>query len=67
MFHGGWFIVGRRPIACQRGNRTVVDVAGESVLLTRDLDGRLHAFANVCRHRGARLCDAHTRQRARGR
>src|SRR5690606_25044347 len=32
----------------------------ESVLITRDLQGELHAFANVCRHRGARLCDAHT-------
>jgi Rieske 2Fe-2S family protein len=59
MFHGGWFMVGAAA-RLQRGNRTVVDVAGESVLLTRDLDGRLHAFANVCRHRGARLCDSHT-------
>lgn len=56
IFHHGWFLAG----AGQRlapGNRTVIDVAGESVLLTRDLDGRLHALANVCRHRGARLCD----------
>ena len=34
-------------------------MAGESVLLTRDLDGHLHAFANVCRHRGSRLCEEH--------
>jgi Rieske 2Fe-2S family protein len=58
IFHGGWYLAGAGQ-RLQRGNRTVVDVAGESVLLTRDLDGRLHAFANVCRHRGARLCDAH--------
>jgi Rieske 2Fe-2S family protein len=59
LFHGGWYLagVGQR---LERGNRTVVDVAGESVLITRDLDGQLHAFANVCRHRGARLCDAHS-------
>lgn len=59
IFHRGWFLVGSgrrlRP-----GNRTVVDVAGESVLLARDLDGTLRAFANVCRHRGARLCDGHS-------
>jgi Rieske 2Fe-2S family protein len=59
LFHGGWFLVARGD-RLANGNRTVVDVAGESVLITRDLDGRLHAFANVCRHRGARLCDAHT-------
>ncbi len=56
IFHGGWVLAG----AGQRlapGNRTVVDIAGESVLLTRDLQGGLHTFANVCRHRGSRLCE----------
>jgi Rieske 2Fe-2S family protein len=59
IFHAGWFLAARGDTLAP-GNRTVVDVAGESVLITRNLDGRLHAFANVCRHRGARLCDAHT-------
>ena len=30
-----------------------VDVAGESVLVTSDEDGALHAAYNVCRHRGS--------------
>ncbi len=32
----------------------VRDVLGTSVLLTRDGDGRAHAFLNYCRHRGAK-------------
>jgi Rieske 2Fe-2S family protein len=52
-----WFCVGRLADlgldAPER--RAVVDVVGESVLVTRDRDGRLHAAYNVCRHRGAQL------------
>jgi Rieske 2Fe-2S family protein len=56
IFHRGWYYIGRSdPITA--GDRLVVDVAGESVLVVRDRDGHLRAHANVCRHRGARLCD----------
>lgn len=34
------------------------EVAGAPVILTRDREGEIHAFYNVCRHRGARLVDA---------
>ncbi|MBN9487402.1 MAG: aromatic ring-hydroxylating dioxygenase subunit alpha [Alphaproteobacteria bacterium] len=35
------------------GDYMADDIAGMPVLLTRGGDGRLQAFANVCRHRGA--------------
>lgn len=33
-----------------------VTIAGMPILLTRDKDGVIRAFANVCRHRGMKLC-----------
>jgi Rieske 2Fe-2S family protein len=35
--------------------RAVVDFSNESVIITADQVGSLHAFANVCRHRGSQL------------
>ncbi len=37
------------------GRLAVVDVLGESVLVTVAKDGALHAHYNVCRHRGSQL------------
>ena len=56
-FAGGWFYACHVDSLPAR-HRRVIDVAGESVIVTRDADGELHAHANVCRHRGSRLCDA---------
>ena len=50
----------------QPGRIAVVDVVGESVVLTRDDDG-LHAAYNVCRHRGSQLVPAPTGARVRAR
>ena len=33
-------------------------IMGKPLLLTRDKEGALHCFLNVCRHRGAKVCDA---------
>lgn len=35
--------------------RAVVDFSNESIIITADDAGSLHAFANVCRHRGSQL------------
>jgi Rieske 2Fe-2S family protein len=57
IFHRSWFYVCRDE-RLSPGDRFVADVAGESILLVKDRDGAIHAHANVCRHRGARLCEA---------
>ncbi|MGZ7086880.1 MAG: aromatic ring-hydroxylating oxygenase subunit alpha, partial [Ilumatobacteraceae bacterium] len=56
IFHRSWFYACRDD-RLSPGDRFVADVAGESVLVVKDRDGRVHAHANVCRHRGARLCE----------
>ncbi|MGZ6982878.1 MAG: aromatic ring-hydroxylating oxygenase subunit alpha [Ilumatobacteraceae bacterium] len=56
IFHRSWFYVCRDD-RLSPGDRFVADVAGESVLVVKDRDARVHAHANVCRHRGARLCE----------
>jgi Rieske 2Fe-2S family protein len=58
VLYGEWYCVGRRDdLGVAAARRTVeVDVAGESVVLTSDEDGALHAAYNVCRHRGSQLC-----------
>lgn len=62
VFAAGWVAVGfvadvDRPGAC-----VVVEVAGRSVIVTRNRDGLLRAFHNVCRHRATRLLDADARE-----
>jgi Rieske 2Fe-2S family protein len=52
-----WVLVGREHDVAGRGDRLVVDLAGESVLIVRGDDGALFAHYNVCRHRGAELVD----------
>jgi glycine betaine catabolism A len=51
-----WACVGRASDLglSEPGRLAAVDVAGESVVVTRDADG-LHAAYNVCRHRGSQL------------
>src|SRR3954447_12133553 len=60
VLQGEWFCVGRvHELGLHQPSRlALVDVAGESVLLTADGAGALHAFYNVCRHRGSQVVPA---------
>jgi len=71
VLHREWFCAGRlethglgaaaaaegdaATVGAAGGRVAVVDVAGESVLVTRSPGGDLRAFYNVCRHRGSQV------------
>jgi Rieske 2Fe-2S family protein len=57
VLHRSWFCVGRlAPLGLDEpGRLAVVDVAGESILVTRTTQGELLAHYNVCRHRGSQV------------
>jgi Rieske 2Fe-2S family protein len=63
-FGGGWLCVGRSEQVSAPGDQRAEPTGAGSVLLTRDENGTLHAFANTCRHRGHELlpCGASANQ-----
>ncbi len=57
IFAREWLCVGHQSELPTPGDYLVKVVAGESLIVARDKRGALHAFYNVCRHRGTRLCE----------
>jgi Rieske 2Fe-2S family protein len=56
IFESMWFCAARGSDLPAPGHFRTVQAGRESILLSRSGDGRVMAFFNVCRHRGARLC-----------
>ncbi|MFO0996354.1 MAG: aromatic ring-hydroxylating dioxygenase subunit alpha [Alphaproteobacteria bacterium] len=63
LFRPHWACVGRADQIAAPGDYMVRSVAGASLIVLRDRDGAVRAFANTCRHRGAELLegDGHCR------
>ncbi len=57
IFSREWLCVGREESLARPGDFFTVARAGESLIVTRDSGGSIHAFFNVCRHRGTRICE----------
>ena len=56
VFAKEWVFVGRAEELREPGTWITARVGKESVVVTRNIDGYLRAFSNVCRHRAARIC-----------
>jgi len=57
IFGRGWCYAGRAHDLASPGDYVLAEVAGESMIVVRDAQGAVRAYANVCRHRGTRLIE----------
>ena len=51
-----WIFAGHQSELAEVGDFKVVKVANESAIMVRGQNGKIQAFANVCRHRGSLVC-----------
>lgn len=57
IFSKDWVCVGRSSGLAAKGDYLTYDLANQSVIVLRDNNGSLRAFANVCRHRMSTLLE----------
>ena len=57
LFLKDWLVVGRLEELADPGDYLTFSLVDEPIVVTRGKDWNLHAFSNVCRHRGAKVVD----------
>jgi phenylpropionate dioxygenase-like ring-hydroxylating dioxygenase large terminal subunit len=53
-----WVFVGHESEVPNAGDFMTRELSGYSIIITRDKEGEIHAFHNMCTHRGMKLCRA---------
>ena len=60
-----WIYAGHISQIPETGSYFLVEFGQESIIVARDEQAKIHGFANVCRHRGSRICtEQHGKVRA---
>ena len=57
IWRAGWLFAAHTCEIPKPGDYITLAVGSDSIIVARDNSGALHAFHNVCRHRGSLLCD----------
>ena len=65
LFSNRWVCIGLVDDVPEPGDATPLEVAGRSVIMTRDAEGAVHVFHNYCRHRGLKILTEAVRGRSR--
>lgn len=58
IFMKTWLLLGHESEILNPGDFMTRDIAGYSVIVSRNQDGTIRAFYNMCTHRGMKLCRA---------
>ncbi|MGP9498328.1 aromatic ring-hydroxylating oxygenase subunit alpha [Halomonas sp. AOP43-D1-4] len=56
VFEKEWLFAGMTCEIPAKGNFMTLEIGDNPVVIVRGGEGQIHAFHNVCRHRGSRLC-----------
>ena len=56
VFEKEWLFAGMTCEIPAKGNFMTLDIGDNPIVIVRGSEGIIHAFHNVCRHRGSRLC-----------
>jgi phenylpropionate dioxygenase-like ring-hydroxylating dioxygenase large terminal subunit len=56
VFSRAWIYAGHVSQLPDAGCYLLLDFGGESIIVVKGKDSEVRAFANVCRHRGSRIC-----------
>lgn len=56
IFSERWIFAGHASQIPEDGDYFLFEIGNESLIVVRDRQGKVRAFYNVCRHRGARVC-----------
>ena len=65
LFASRWVCIGLVDDVPEPGDATPLEIAGKSVIMTRDATGAVHVFHNYCRHRGLKILTEAVRGRSR--
>ncbi|WP_339670473.1 aromatic ring-hydroxylating dioxygenase subunit alpha [Dasania marina] len=58
-----WLYAGHISQIPNNGDYFLFELAEDSIIISRDQNGEVQALMNICRHRGARVCEEHSGNR----